>query len=523
MRHHPIWESSLLMHNGDVGTTGDGIDPAIGRLITAVVSRGIRTPLHSLLGFLELLATTSLDDEAEALVLEARTGGAELLAASDRLIRLLDLLVGAETPAPQPFSVRDLLHEVAADAGPEGSVWVEINPYLPATLRGDAASLEQLLVELASNAVRHGATQTRLYCERANTFQEGPVRVRFVISDDGPGLPLKALHRLTAPAEEVSDDLDHLGVFLARRLLDRLDTVLTVPRSDDRGTTVAFEVTLQDAATAGAPPPQPTPGPARAERPAKALHILLVEDNSVNGLLAQRQLARLGHRLDIVTDGTSGVRAAATGRYDVVLMDRHLPDIDGVEATRQIRIEEQTHTPARHIPIIAVTADASPGHREECLGAGMDGFLTKPLDLEHLRDALITAVAEPQPTVAEDTDGSPEVDPVALSRLSASLGGDSTTVVELVETYLEELAVRRMRLQSTIKRSEARQAAAAAESLWAASETVGAVKLANLCAQIHRAARAGDLQLGMALLPELRQTCERTANTLQHTVAALRL
>jgi CheY-like chemotaxis protein len=245
------------------------------------------------------------------------------------------------------------------------------------------------------------------------------------------------------------------------------------------------------------------------------LHVLLVEDNSVNRILAQRQMARLGHRLDIATDGESGVRAVLDGAYDVVLMDRHLPDIDGLETTRRIRVGELGRVPPRHTPIIGVTADATPGHREECQAAGMDGFLTKPLDMESLRLGLEAVTAAP-PRVEL------HADPAALDRLSVELDGDTHAVIELVDTYLDELPARRMRLQAALGRSEPKQVAAAAESLWTSSETVGAVRLAQLCAEIHHAARAGDLERGRTLLPALRETCDRAADELDRTVSGLR-
>ena len=134
----------------------------------------VRAPLHSLLGFLELLDTIDLEDDVHSIVSEARGGGTELLVASDRLLILLRLLIGDQPAPPQSFSTADLLRDVARSAGPEGAVWTDVNPYLPATLAGDLEDLRQLLVELVSNAVRHGGHETRVYAERIGDFTESP-------------------------------------------------------------------------------------------------------------------------------------------------------------------------------------------------------------------------------------------------------------------------------------------------------------------------------------------------------------
>jgi len=476
-----------------------GIDADLARLLTAAVSHGVRTPMHSLLGFLELLATTDLDDEAHDIVTEARAGGSELLVAGDRLLILMRLLIGDQPAAPQPFSTADLLHDVARTAGPEGAVWSDANPFLPATLRGDVEALRQLLLELASNAARHGGRQTRLYAERIGDFTQSPARVQFTVADDGPGLPAEALRRLSTRQERLGEESTQIGLYLAGRLARRLGATLTVAQSDDRGTIIKFDTLLYDT----------DPG---------------IPGREVNRILAERQMARLGHRLQIAVDGESGVRAVLDGDFDVVLMDRHLPDIDGIESTRRIRAGELTRNPPRHTPIIAVTADASPGHREECMAAGMDGFLTKPLDLEQLRAAIaaLTSRTTPAaPAAAGDTD-QPDFDPAAMGRLNDALG-DVQAVADLVSTYLDDLPASRMRLQVALGKSQARQAVAAAESLWASSETVGAVRLARLCEQIHRAASAGELERGRTLLPDLRDTCERTATALDRSMRSLRV
>ena len=511
------------MRGDDNDVARPEINADVARVLVAAVSLGVRTPLHSLLGFLELLDTIDLDDEAHSIVTEARGGGAELLNAGDRLLILLRLLIGDQSASAQSFSTADLLHDVARSAGPEGAVWTDVNPYLPATLAGNLEDLRQLLVELVSNAVRHGGTQTRVYAERIGDFTQSPTRVQFTVADEGPGLPAEALRRLATRQERLGEEPTQIGLFLVARLARRLDATLTVAQSDDRGTIIKVDVPLHDRLqdpVAGKP--EPALAAAAAERDAEPLHILLVEDNKVNRILAQRQMARLGHRLDIAVDGESGIQAVLDGAYDVVLMDRHLPDIDGLESTRRIRSGELTRSDARHTPIIAVTADASPGHRGECLAAGMDGFLTKPLDLEQLRVAIdqVTSAAAPGPATAAATEQA-DFDPGALGRLNDALDGDVHAVADLVSTYLDELPASRMRLQVALGQSQARQAAAAAESLWASSETVGAVRLAQLCQEIHHAARNGDVEHGRLLLPDLRDTCDRTATALDRSVRSL--
>jgi CheY-like chemotaxis protein len=491
---------------------------AVGRLLANAVGHGLRTPLHSLLGFLELLSGTELDGEARYLVNDARDSGDELLAASERLIVLLRLLIGDAPNPAQPFSPHDLLREVAMQVGTrQVPVVVDANPYLPAVLHGDVQAVRLLLGELVTNAVRHGARQAQVYAERLSEFSETPVRVRFAVSDDGPGLPEPVLRQFTADDDVLVTDPQHVGIFLARRLARQLGGVLNVPRSDDRGTVLAFEAAF------GTEGRLPEPSPSAAPDAARTLRVLLVEDNSVNRILAQRQMARLGHRLDVVTDGAAGIDAVLGTTYDVVLMDRHLPDIDGVETTRRIREVERQLDPPRHTPIIAVTADASPGHRQECQAAGMDGFLTKPLDLEHLRIAIATVTsAPPQPAAAVPSGpmSGPVVQRAALKKLSRSLDGDRREVTEVVQTYLAELPSWRMRVQAALRRGETRQASAAAETLWTSSETVGAVQVAGLCEQIHHAVRAGDLDRGRALLPDLRTACDRTAAALVNALDA---
>jgi HPt (histidine-containing phosphotransfer) domain-containing protein len=155
----------------------------------------------------------------------------------------------------------------------------------------------------------------------------------------------------------------------------------------------------------------------------------------------------------------------------------------------------------------------------------MDGFLTKPLDLEQLRAAIHDVTSRAVPAGPADAAGfdTADFDPGALGRLTDTLGGDLDAVADLVHAYLDDLPASRMRLQVAVGKSQARQAVAAAESLWASSETVGALRLARLCEQIHRAANAGAVEQSRTLLPDLRDTCERTATALDRSMRSMRV
>ncbi len=150
---------------------------------------------------------------------------------------------------------------------------------------------------------------------------------------------------------------------------------------------------------AGASPEMSATSPLQETRSKPGLSILLAEDNPVNALLARELLRRRGHRVEQVATGEGAVAACQRARFDVVIMDLHMPGLDGIEATRKIRAEE-AQKGGRRLPIFALTADALDTGRKACLAAGMDGFLTKPVDPSEL-DAVLATISPPANVAAE--------------------------------------------------------------------------------------------------------------------------
>lgn len=496
-------------------------DAATVRLISTSLVHGIRTPLHSLLGFGELLVMSDLDENQRQLAEQVITGAEEVLSACHRLGSLLGTLVPGDQPRPaRPFELPELLGEVTTVVSSAASVGIQIDPRVPTTLVGDRDALVEALTELVTNAVAHGRAPIGIQVELAGPADQAGLPVRFSVTDAGPGLPAHLWARLHSAWPVPPADGRQFGLYLARLLADRLGGRLTAARGSGDGTAVTLAVTLKPAA-------QDVPTAAvRAVATPLGLRVLLVEDNTVNRILAQRQFARLGHALDTVTTGAAGIAAVAEGEYDVVLMDRHLPDIDGIETTRRIRAAERDLGAPRRVRIVAVTADVSPGHQEQCLAAGMDGFLAKPVDLERLRAALAAAAPDSAAPTAKDLHtvatrplpASTEVDVAAVTRLTDELDGDRTAAVVLVRAYLAELPGRRLRLQGAIRRSNTRQTVAAADSLRSASITVGAVRVARACTRIGGAAEAGELHACHEALPELLEACDKAGVVLTRLV-----
>jgi CheY-like chemotaxis protein len=245
------------------------------------------------------------------------------------------------------------------------------------------------------------------------------------------------------------------------------------------------------------------------------LRILLAEDNPVNQKLAIRLLERMGYRADIATDGLAAVAAVERSPYDVVLMDVQMPEIDGLEATRQIR----ARWPDRALRIVAMTANAMEGDRETCLAAGMDDYLSKPIRPEELALALDAvpvwagvagaltpaaaptlapaAVAEVEAAI-EPPAGTTAVDRASLDRLLATTGGDPAFLAELIDTFLSDAPVQLEAMSIAADTGAVADLVRPAHSLKTNAANMGALNLSAMCRTLELAARAGTVDDAVA-------------------------
>jgi CheY-like chemotaxis protein len=224
----------------------------------------------------------------------------------------------------------------------------------------------------------------------------------------------------------------------------------------------------------------------------------VADDHAVNQRLVLLQVTGLGHRADLVSGGAEAVAAARRGRYDVVLMDVQMPDLDGLEATRRIR----AHFGGRGPWIIALTANAQPGAREACLAAGMDDYLTKPL----VPPDLVAALARARPPADR-----PVLDPAALERLSELLGADATALSGLIADFLADAP----ELVDTLSAagSAPDSVRRAAHTLKGLGATFGATGLARLCQEVEtHPGAAGEVN---SLVREIVAEHERVAVALR--------
>jgi signal transduction histidine kinase/DNA-binding NarL/FixJ family response regulator len=442
----------------------------------AATSHDLRTPLHSVLGNAEQLATALHLDPADAgHVTAILKGGAELRTVIDRTLDYLQLETRAPNPKMASVDLQQLLDDCRTVFEPGASarglaLRCLMLPRTPRWFITDLAMLRQILQNLVGNAVKYTIKG------KVDVTVDGTAElVRVEVADTGPGIPANQRDRLFVEFERLGAENtgiagNGLGLSICRRLVKSLGGKIGHRDNPGGGSVFWFTMpagTLLD--VAGRLDRQAAPA---ADRP---LRVLLVDDVEMNRELAGEMLRGSGH---IVTEAISGIEALRLARaddFDVVLMDMRMPGMDGLEATKRIRAIEGSRG---HVPIVAVTANASDEHAVQCRDAGMTGHLAKPFSKEELLAAVARAVTERPSDQSADI---PAFDTEALEQLAHFMSE------ELIEQHLRELT---RRIEAVLRRLDGQDTMAKdpmlAEMTHEVAGSAGTYGFAALSAAAHR-------------------------------------
>ena len=365
----------------------------------ANISHELRTPMNSILGMIDVALPRVADAVAQDFLRTAKESADLLLTLLNDLLDSAKVESGKLDLEAASFSLRRVLEQVsrvfAMRAGEKGLAFrCNVPEAVPDLLLGDRMRLQQVLFNLAGNAVKFteaGSVEIGVRC----LSQDRSARLEFDVRDTGIGIPPDSLQQLFEPFVQGDASMARryggsgLGLSICKSLVQLMGGDIQV-ESSPAGTRFFFTVRLPLAKE----PPSDGPAPEVASAACSApLHVLLVEDNLANQKLANYVLRARGHRVDNAANGKEAVEITEQIHYDVILMDVQMPIMNGLDATAAIRKRENPGAPGRRVPIIAMTAHATPSDRARCKAAGMDGYLCKPVK----REELIAAVEQVRP------------------------------------------------------------------------------------------------------------------------------